>query len=54
MGPFPGIDESQRRGGTMFEGMLAYTTGALFLIVGLALGAGLLLYAIYYFIFKLK
>ncbi len=35
-------------------GMLAITTGTLFLIIGIALGLGVLAYAIYFFVFKLK
>ena len=38
----------------MLGGALAITSGTLFLIVGIVLGAAVLLYAIYFFIFKLK
>jgi hypothetical protein len=38
----------------MPEGMIAYTAGALWLLIGLGLGIGLAAYAIYYIFFKLN
>ena len=38
----------------MAEAMLAYAAGTLLVVGGLVLGAVLLIYAVYYLIFKLK
>jgi hypothetical protein len=45
----PDIDE----GRTMFGGIVGSTAGTVYLIVGILLGVGLLVYAIYYIFFKL-
>ena len=37
----------------MFGGMIASTAGTVYLIAGILLGVGLLIYALYYIFFKL-
>jgi len=41
-------------GRTMVGGMIGITAGTIYLIAGILLGVGLLVYAVYFFIFKLK